>query len=89
MTGEETKLAPRTGVSDRGRQALVVTTVLTGLAAIVVAMRLYARLGLLKIMGREDWTIVVALVRQHGIVNCSVLTGPVLLPYISRTGHRT
>lgn len=67
----------------------MVTTVLTGLAAVVVAMRLYARLGLLKIMGREDWTILVALVRPHGIVNCSVLTVPVLLPYISRTGHRT
>ncbi|RMJ25131.1 integral membrane protein [Aspergillus sp. HF37] len=61
MAGDETRLSPRTGVSDRGRQALVVTTVLTGLAAIVVAMRLYARLGLLKIMGREDWTILVAL----------------------------
>ncbi|KAI9928347.1 hypothetical protein MW887_002385 [Aspergillus wentii] len=47
---------------DRGQRALVVTAVLTSLAIVVVAMRLYARLGLMKIMGREDGSILIALV---------------------------
>ncbi|RHZ74001.1 hypothetical protein CDV55_108803 [Aspergillus turcosus] len=48
--------------TSRGQQALVVTGVLTGLSILIVAMRLYARIGLMKLRGREDYTIVVALV---------------------------
>lgn len=48
--------------ASRGRRALVVTAVLTAISVVVVAMRLYARVGLIKIMGREDWTILVSLV---------------------------
>lgn len=48
--------------ASRGRRALVVTTVLTALSTIIVAMRLYARLGLMKITGREDWAILISLV---------------------------
>lgn len=47
---------------ERGHRALVVTAVLTALSIVVVAMRLYARAGLIKFMGREDWTILVSLV---------------------------
>jgi hypothetical protein len=47
----------------RGRRALVVTAVLTGIAALIVGMRLFARLGLMKVTGREDWAILVSLVR--------------------------
>ena len=50
--------------SSRGRQALVVTGVLTGLSILIVAMRLFARIGLMKLRGREDYTIVVALVSE-------------------------
>lgn len=53
----------------RGQRALVVTTVLTGLATLVVAMRLYARVGIMKIMGREDWAVLFALV---GVLACEL-----------------
>ncbi|KAG2420169.1 hypothetical protein HFD88_004969 [Aspergillus terreus] len=46
----------------RGERALVVTAVLTGLAILIVGMRLFARAGLMKFMGREDWTILVSLI---------------------------
>lgn len=46
----------------RGNRALVVTAVLTALSILVVAMRVYARMALIKMMGREDWTIVISLV---------------------------
>lgn len=58
-------LLPRAGGDDgyaRGKRALVVTTVLTALATVIVAMRLFARLRLMKITGREDWTILGSLV---------------------------
>lgn len=48
----------------RGRRALVVTAVLTGIAALIVGMRLFARLGLMKVTGREDWAILVSLVSR-------------------------
>lgn len=48
--------------ASRGRQAMVVTAVLTAISTIIVAMRLYARLGLMKITGREDWAILISLV---------------------------
>lgn len=35
---------------------------LTCLATVVVALRIYARAGIMKIMGHEDWAILVALV---------------------------
>ncbi|KAJ5098313.1 hypothetical protein N7532_005314 [Penicillium argentinense] len=48
--------------SERGQRALVVTAVLTGIATLIVGMRLFARLGLMKITGREDWSVLIALV---------------------------
>ncbi|KAJ5875867.1 uncharacterized protein N7529_001451 [Penicillium soppii] len=48
--------------ASRGRRALVVTAVLTAISTVIVAMRLYARLGLMKITGREDWAILISLV---------------------------
>lgn len=50
--------------ASRGQQAVVVTGVLTGLAILIVAMRLFARIGLMKLRGREDYAIVVALVSE-------------------------
>lgn len=41
---------------------MVVTIVLTVISILTVAIRIYARVGLIKIMGREDWTILVSLV---------------------------
>ena len=46
----------------RGKRAMVVTAVLTTLAAVTVAMRLFARIRLVKNTGREDWSILFALV---------------------------
>ncbi|OJJ62062.1 hypothetical protein ASPSYDRAFT_76022 [Aspergillus sydowii CBS 593.65] len=46
----------------RGQTAMVVTAVLTGISAVIVAMRIYTRIGLIKLSGREDWTILVSLV---------------------------
>ncbi|KAI9045276.1 PTH11-like integral membrane protein [Aspergillus affinis] len=48
--------------ASRGQRALVVTAVLTAIAAVTVAMRFLARIGLMKITGREDWTILLSLV---------------------------
>ncbi|PLB47213.1 hypothetical protein P170DRAFT_363022 [Aspergillus steynii IBT 23096] len=45
----------------RGQRALVVTGILTGIAAVTVAMRFLARVGLMKTTGREDWTILLSL----------------------------
>jgi hypothetical protein len=48
--------------ASHGRRALVVTAVLTTISIVIVAMRFYARLGLMKITGREDWAILISLV---------------------------
>ncbi|RAL14059.1 PTH11-like integral membrane protein [Aspergillus homomorphus CBS 101889] len=46
----------------RGQRALVVTAVLTGFSVLTVAMRMYARVGLMKLKGREDYMILISLV---------------------------
>lgn len=66
MDGVLHELSPReedNGYS-RGQRALVVTAVLTSVAALIVAMRLFARVGLMKVTGREDWAILISLVRR-------------------------
>jgi type IV secretory pathway VirB2 component (pilin) len=57
-------LIPRDGDNghSQGQRALVVTAVLTAISTLIVTMRFYARLGLMKITGREDWAILVSLV---------------------------
>ncbi|KAJ5279301.1 hypothetical protein N7478_004673 [Penicillium angulare] len=55
----------------RGQRALVVTAVLTSLAGLVVAMRVYARVGLMKSTGREDWAILIAMV--FSVVYCGLV----------------
>lgn len=57
----------------RGQRAMVVTAVLTGIAALIVALRCYARFGLMKITGREDWAIMGALVLSF--VYCGLVGG--------------
>ncbi|KAJ5952351.1 uncharacterized protein N7479_010764 [Penicillium vulpinum] len=47
--------------ASHGRRALVVTAVLTAISTVIVAMRFYARLGLMKITGPEDWAILISL----------------------------
>lgn len=65
----------------RGNRALVVTAVLTALSILVVAMRVYARMALIKMMGREDWTIVISLV---SLVRRSEDAGHMLTEGVSR-----
>lgn len=64
MEGILHELLPRASDDghEHGQRALVVTTVLTGIAALIVGMRLFARLGLMKTTGREDWSVLIALV---------------------------
>ncbi|KAJ5546183.1 hypothetical protein N7494_003768 [Penicillium frequentans] len=57
----------------RGQRAMVVTAVLTGIAALIVALRCYARFGLMKITGREDWAILGALILSF--VYCGLVGG--------------
>jgi hypothetical protein len=68
----EHPLLPRNdhGDSSRGQRALVATAVLTGISIVIVAMRLYTRIGLIKLSGREDWTILASLVCMQ--VCCSI-----------------
>lgn len=61
----------------RGQRAMVVTAVLTGIAALIVALRCYARFGLMKITGREDWAIMGALVLS--LTYCGLVGGGTLL----------
>jgi hypothetical protein len=46
----------------RGRSALAVSTIFTSLATAVVLVRVYTRAVLVKQMGADDYTILVALV---------------------------
>jgi hypothetical protein len=57
-------LFPRDGDdgASRGQRALVVTAVLTTISIVIVGMRMVARVGLLKLIGREDYTILFSLV---------------------------
>ncbi|KAJ5558634.1 hypothetical protein N7535_008851 [Penicillium sp. DV-2018c] len=85
-------LFPRGGDGEaHGQQALVVTAVLTALSALIVAMRFYARLGLMKMTGREDWAILISLIfaliylslvaaqLHYGMgIHSALLSGPVL-----------
>lgn len=58
----------------RGKRAMVVTAVLTTLAAVTVAMRLFARIRLVKNTGREDWSILFALVCLCPVMRMMFLT---------------
>ncbi|KAJ5312355.1 hypothetical protein N7508_003185 [Penicillium antarcticum] len=64
MDGSLHNLLAREGDNghSQGQRALVVTAVLTAFSTVIVAMRFYARLGLMKITGREDWAILISLV---------------------------
>lgn len=57
-------LLPRAADEDHspGQRAMVVTSILTGMAIAVVALRFYARLSIMKSTGREDWAILTSLV---------------------------
>ncbi|KAJ5697772.1 hypothetical protein N7488_011456 [Penicillium malachiteum] len=67
------ELVPRTEDDGhaRGKRALVVTAVLTSLAGVVVCMRFYARIGLMKNTGREDWAVLGALTLS--VVYCGLV----------------
>jgi len=67
MDGPVNHILPReasAGMSPRGIQALIITVVLTSIAAFFVGLRLFTRVGLVKLMGREDWTILLSMVSQ-------------------------
>lgn len=57
----------------RGQRALFVTAVLTSVAALIVGMRLFARVGLMKVTGREDWAILISLVSRDDSAPLQVL----------------
>ncbi|OJJ98722.1 hypothetical protein ASPACDRAFT_1889211 [Aspergillus aculeatus ATCC 16872] len=64
--------------AERGQRALVVTAVLTGFSVVIVAMRMYARLGLMKLKGREDYMILISLIlacTYLGLVGAEVRFG--------------
>lgn len=68
--------------ASHGRRALVVTAVLTTISTVIVAMRFYARLGLMKITGREDWAILISLVCPSKSIQS--LMSSSLISYICR-----
>lgn len=49
----------------RGRQAVIVSSVFTALAFVIVALRLYARFFLVRSPGIEDYGIILAMVSFH------------------------
>lgn len=70
-TGYNNSLMPRTNHDGygpyRGRVALVTTAVLTSISAFVVALRFFTRVWLVKYVGRDDWTILAALVSRRAV----------------------
>lgn len=54
----------------RGRQAVEVTAAFTGIAIIVVALRLYTRFFLVRCPGVEDYMIAVAMISSIGLTVC-------------------
>ena len=48
----------------RGERVLIVNAVFTSLATVLTIVRIYARAVLVKQVGADDWTIIVALVRS-------------------------
>lgn len=49
----------------RGRSSLAVSIVFTCLATVLVLIRVYTRAFMVKQMGSDDYTILIALVRDH------------------------
>lgn len=49
----------------RGRQAIVISSVFTVLAFVIVVLRLYARFFLVRSPGVEDYGIILAMVRPQ------------------------
>jgi hypothetical protein len=58
----------------RGRQALEISAAFTGLAFIVVGLRLYARFFLVRCAGLEDYGIVLAMVGTRTYLTSQELT---------------
>jgi hypothetical protein len=51
----------------RGRQAIEISSVFTGLAVIVVALRLYTRFCIIRCAGIEDFGTLLAMASEHSI----------------------
>lgn len=60
MSAEEAPLPPDV---NRGPEILAICGSLVGVALVVVAVRIYVRIAMVKHMGADDWTIVAAMVR--------------------------
>ena len=59
----------------RGQQAVVISTVFTALAFVIVALRLYTRFFLVRSPGVEDYGIILAMVSRLLILAlCNMLT---------------
>lgn len=54
----------------RGRQAVVISSVFTALAFVIVALRLYARFFLVRSPGIEDYGIILAMMCSIGLTIC-------------------
>jgi hypothetical protein len=58
---------------DRGGDIVAAAVLLFLLAAAAVALRFYTRLNIVRVLGAEDWTILVALVLAMGASICTIM----------------
>ncbi len=49
---------------------IAISVIFASLSALVVSLRLYTRLSILRTAGPDDWTILAALVRSHYLRSC-------------------
>ncbi|KAB5539346.1 hypothetical protein GE09DRAFT_315504 [Coniochaeta sp. 2T2.1] len=61
------------GGDDRGGAIIAAAVVSFGLAAAVVAMRFYTRMRIVRVLGWEDWWILVALVLSLGVSTSNII----------------
>lgn len=61
----------------RGEQVLIVSAVFTSLATFLTIIRIYARVFLVRQLGADDWTIIVAVVGSKTILSPYLFIVPI------------
>lgn len=65
--------ARATAGDDRGSSVIAAAVVVFAITAAVVALRFYTRVKIVRVLGAEDWTILVALIFSAGVSACAIM----------------